>query len=71
MASETQHETEQEYYRDVVEFRSEFLYAENLEKARLMVIERKGFLPVEGANKAIIAGDSIVCIPLFESTYKC
>lgn len=63
VASETQHETEQEYYRDVVEFRSEFLYAENLEKARLMVIERKGFLPVEGANKAIIAGDSIVCIP--------
>ncbi|MDO4370160.1 MAG: LysR family transcriptional regulator [Clostridia bacterium] len=64
VASEAQREIEQEYYRDVVGFRGEFLYAENLEEARLMVIGRKGFLPVEGANEAVIAGDSIVRIPL-------
>ena len=64
VASEAQRETEQEYYRDVVGFRGEFLYAENLEEARLMVIGRKGFLPVEGANETVIAGDSIVRIPL-------
>ena len=68
VASETQRETEQEYYRDVVGFRGEFLYAENLEEARLMVIGRKGFMPVEGTGKAApaaaSAGTSIVRIPL-------
>ena len=48
IASPSQKETEQEYYRTVVGIESEFLYAENLEEARLMVIGRKGFLPVEG-----------------------
>ena len=64
VASETQRETEQEYYRDVVGFRGEFLYAENLEEARLMVIGRKGFMPVEGTGKSAPAGTSIVRIPL-------
>ena len=64
VASETQRETEQEYYRDVVGFHGEYLYAENLEEARLMVIGRRGFLPVEGTGQAAPAGTSIVRIPL-------
>lgn len=64
VASETQRETEQEYYRDVVGFCGEFLYAENLKEARLMVIGRKGFLPVEGTGQAASAGTSIIRIPL-------
>ena len=64
VASEGQRETEHEYYHDVVGFRGEFLYAENLEEARLMVIGRKGFLPVEGTGQAAPAGTSIVRIPL-------
>ena len=64
VASETQRETEQEYYHDVAGFHGEFLYAENLEEARLMVIGRKGFLPVEGTGQAAPAGTSIVRIPL-------
>ena len=64
VASETQRETEQEYYRDVVGFPGTFLYAGNLEEARLMVIGRKGFLPVEGTGQAAPAGTSIVRIPL-------
>ena len=64
VASETQRETEQEYYHDVVGFHGEFLYAENLEEARLMVIGRKGFLIVEGTGQAAPAGTSIVRIPL-------
>ena len=64
VASEAQRETEQEYYRDVVGFPCEFLYAENLEEARLMVIGRKGFLPVEGTGKATLAAASIVRVPL-------
>ena len=64
VASDAQQETEQEYYRDVIGFRGEFLYAENLEEARLMVIGRKGFLPMEGTGQAAPAGTSIVRIPL-------
>ena len=64
VTSEAQRETEQEYYHDVVGFQGEFLYAENLEEARLMVIGRKGFLPVEGTEKAAPAGTSIIRIQL-------
>ena len=64
VTSEAQRETEQEYYHDVIGFHGEFLYAENLEEARLMVIGRKGFLPVEGAGQTAPAGTSIVRIPL-------
>ena len=67
VASEAQRETEQTYYHDVVGFQGEFLYAENLEEARLMVIGRKGFLPVEGAGQAASVGTSIVRIPLVRS----
>lgn len=63
VASEAQRETEQEYYRDVVGFPGEFLYAQNLEEARLMVIARKGVLPVEGTGNAALA-PSIARIPL-------
>ena len=64
VASEAQRETEQEYYRDVVGLQGGFLYAENLEEARLMVIGRKGFLPVEGTGKSAPSGTSILRIPL-------
>ncbi len=64
VASGAQRETEQAYYHDVVGFHGEFLYAENLEEARLMVIGRKGFLPVEGTGYAAAAGTAIVRIPL-------
>ena len=64
VASEAQRETEQEYYRNVVGFHGEFLYAENLEEARMMVIGRKGFLPVEGSGTAPLFSASIARIPL-------
>ena len=64
VTSEAQRETEQAYYRDVVGFSGEFLYAETLEEARLMVIGRRGFLPVEGTEQATLTGTAIVRIPL-------
>ena len=68
VASEAQRKTEWEYYHDIVGLQGEFLYAENLEEARLMVIGRKGFLPVEGGTFAPTAGASIVRIPLMRGT---
>ena len=64
VASPAQRETEQEYYRTIVGLQGEFLYAENMEEARLMVISRKGFLPVEGASALPTMGNAIVRLPL-------
>ncbi|MBD5463344.1 MAG: LysR family transcriptional regulator, partial [Lachnospiraceae bacterium] len=44
VASKEQRENEQEYYHGVVGFQGDFLYAENLEEARLMVIGGQGFM---------------------------
>lgn len=52
VASPSQQEIEQDYYRTVIGIQGEFLYAENLEEARMMVATRKGFLPVEGSDTA-------------------
>lgn len=64
VTSAAQRETEQEYYRTIIGFQGEFLYAENMEEARLMVIGRKGFLPVEGSAVSPAMGTSIVRLPL-------
>ncbi|MBD5463264.1 MAG: LysR family transcriptional regulator [Lachnospiraceae bacterium] len=65
VASREQRENEQEYYQGVVGFQGDFLYAENLEEARLMVIGGQGFMPVEGVKRAENFGSSISRIPLF------
>lgn len=64
VASAFQRKTEQEYYRTIIGLQGEFLYAENMEEARLMVIGRKGFLPVEGSAVSPAMRTSIVRLPL-------
>ena len=64
VASAAQRETEQEYYRTVVGIQSEFLYAENMEEAHLMVIGRKGFLPLDGSKALPAVEASTVRLPL-------
>lgn len=66
VASEPQREAEQEYYRTVVGFQGEFIFAENLEEARMMVIGRKGFLPAEETEGAV-GTSAISRIPLVRS----
>ena len=51
VASKEQRENEQEYYQSVVGFQGDFLYAESLKEARLLVIGGQGFMPVEGVKK--------------------
>lgn len=53
---------EREFYRDVVGFQGDFLFAENLEEARLLVVSGKGFMPVEGS--AVPFGSTVTRIPL-------
>lgn len=64
ISTPSQQVSELEYYRDVVGFQSEILYAENLEEARMMVLGRKGFLPVEGETALPLAGSSLARVPL-------
>ena len=65
VASREQRKNEQECYQDVVGFQGDFLYAENLEEARLMVIGGQGFMPVEGVKRAEGLDSSISRVPLF------
>lgn len=65
IASEEQQDTERDYYHDVIGFHGEYLFSENLEEARLMVIGGKGFMPIEGSRNAMHFGTSITRIPLY------
>lgn len=65
VSSKTQREMEQEYYHDVVGFQGEFLFAENLDEARLLVISGKGFIPIEGGIDKMDLCSAIHRIPLY------
>lgn len=50
VASPEQRDNERAYYQEIVGIRGDFLFAENLEEARLLVIGGKGFMPIEGGE---------------------
>lgn len=66
IASPSQYDTEQEYYRSVIGIEGEFIFAENLDEARLMLIGRKGFLPLDGTASPSTA--SIARVPLMRGS---
>ncbi len=67
IASPDQQENEQTYYHEIVGLEGEFLFAENLEQARLMVVGRKGYLPVEGIPSSHAVAAPLHRIPLLRS----
>lgn len=67
VASPSQRRNEQEYYRDIVGIGGEFLFAENLEEARLLVIGGKGFMPVEGNAGEVQFGAPLHHVPLLRN----
>lgn len=64
VASKGQEETEQTYYSDVVGFSGDFLFADNLQRARIMVVSNRGVMPIEGVENADYFGSGIHRIPL-------
>lgn len=64
VASQAQQEIEQEFYHDVVGFQGDFLFAGNLEEARLLIVSGKGFMPVEGGG-VVQFGNTVTRIPLY------
>ena len=65
VSAKEEEEQEEAYYHDVIGFEGEFLFARTLEEARLMVISKKGFMPVEGRGTDANFGTSITKIPLY------
>ena len=53
------------YYRDTLGFVGNFLYAENLEEGRLMVLGNRGFLPLENIGTMPPAMPTVKRIPLY------
>ena len=64
VTSQAQREVEREFYHDVVGFQGDFLFAGNLEEARLLVVSGKGFMPVEGGG-TVQFGSSVTRVPLY------
>lgn len=50
VASTEQQDNEKTYYQEIVGIKGDFLFAENLEEARLLVIGGRGFIPIEGGE---------------------
>lgn len=67
VASQNQRENEQSYYHDIVGIKGDFLFAENLEEARMLVIGGKGFMPVEGNAGAVQFGTTLHHVPLLRN----
>ena len=55
---------EQDYYKNTLGFGGSFLFAENLEEGRLMVVGGRGFLPVESIGTLPPVGASIKRLPV-------
>lgn len=50
VAPKSQRENEQAFYQERIGIPSEFVFAENVEEARLLVIGAKGYMPIEGGG---------------------
>lgn len=56
-SSKEQQETEKKFYSDDIGFGSEIIFAENIEDARMLLIQGKGFMPIEGSDRYVQLGN--------------
>ncbi len=64
ISSPEQRENECAFYRDVVGFGGDFLFAENLKEARMLVVSGRGVMPIEGGSHPAQLGGALCRIPL-------
>ena len=62
-----QQQNEMGYYRDILGFRGEFIFANSLSEARVMVVSLVGFLPVETTQETASLQRTIKRIPLLRN----
>ena len=67
VAGVRQRESESAYYREIVGFTGEHIFADTLPDARILVASGKGFLPVEGIRNDVYYDASIARIPLYRN----
>jgi len=56
LSSRNQQAVEQSFYQNDIGFKSEIIFLEHLEDARMALIQGKGFMPVEGDEKQVQLG---------------
>ncbi|MBR2264219.1 MAG: LysR family transcriptional regulator [Firmicutes bacterium] len=64
VAGENQEKEEQRFFRDIIGFGGEFLFARSLQEARVLVISGRGILPIEGRPGGTYTGATFKRIPL-------
>lgn len=66
ISSREQRNAEQEYYQNTLGFGGSYLFAENLEEGRLLVLGNRGFLPVESVGTLPAAGTAVKRLPIYQ-----
>jgi len=64
ISSKEQQDNEQEFYQNTLGFSGNFLFAENLEEGRLMVVGNRGVMPVEYVGTLPPLGSALLRLPL-------
>lgn len=67
ISSKEQEEIERDFYRNTLGFKSQFIFTETLEEARLMVLGRRGFLPVDAVGTLPDMTPGVQRIPLYHN----
>lgn len=65
ISSKEQQEIEKEYYQNTLRFSNNFLFTESLESARLLVVNNRGFMPIEAVGTLTPVASDIKRIPLY------
>lgn len=67
VAASDQHATERDYFRNVLNYACDFLFADSIEQARMMVAANRGFLPVETRTDEGRSGTILRRTPLVDA----
>lgn len=62
-----QHETEMQWWRDIMHFDGEFLFASDVEEARMLVAGNRGWMPTESRERTGRTGSVIQRIPIHDA----
>ncbi len=66
VAGKQQEQNESGYYRDIIGFSGDHIYAETLTDARILAASGRGFVPVDGIRENVYYDSSIARIPLYK-----
>lgn len=67
IASPDQRSVEEQYYRETLGYSGSFLFAENIEEGRLLVLGNRGYMPVEVTGTLPPAAPTIRRIPIYRN----